>query len=84
VGIDPKRFSWKELRHTTASLMHRKGVPTLVIKDQLRHSSIKTTVDFYIGADLAYQREQIEKLTLNSGKIVGNEPRPNTDQIATA
>ena len=64
--------------------MHRKGVPALVIKDHLRHTNIKTTVDFYIGADVAYQREQIEKLTLNSGKIVGNEPKPNTDQIATA
>ena len=82
--IDPKKYSWKELRHTTASLMHRKGVPALVIKDQLRHSNIKTTVDFYIGADLGYQREQIEKLTLKSGKLVGNEPKPNTNQIATA
>jgi len=83
-GSDPKKYSWKELRHTTASLMHRKGVPALVIKDQLRHTSIKTTVDFYIGADLNYQREQNEKLNLNSGKIVGNEPKPNTNQIATA
>jgi hypothetical protein len=48
--------------------MHRKGVAALVIKDQLRHSNIKTTVDFYIGADMSYQREQIEKLRLNSGK----------------
>lgn len=29
VGIDTKRYSWKELRHTTASLMHRKGVPCI-------------------------------------------------------
>jgi len=66
-----RKYSWKELRHTTGSQMHRKGVSALVIKDQLRHSNIKTTVDFYIGADLGYQREQIEKLTLkweNSGK----------------
>ena len=68
LGIDPKRFSWKELRHTTASLMHRKGVPALAIKDQLRHTNIKTTVDFYIGSDVDYQREMIEKLILNSGK----------------
>ncbi len=67
-GIDAKRYSWKELRHTTGSLMHRKGVPTLVIKDQLRHTNMKTTVDFYIGQDMDYQREMIEKLILNSGK----------------
>ncbi|MGZ3568034.1 MAG: tyrosine-type recombinase/integrase, partial [Thermodesulfobacteriota bacterium] len=63
VGIDPKRYSWKEIRHTTGSLMHRKGVPALAIKDQLRHSDIRTTVDFYIGSDLEYQREQNEKLS---------------------
>ena len=67
-GIDTKHFSWKELRHTTASLRHRKGVPTLAIKDQLRHTNMKTTVDFYIGSDMSYRREQIEKLILNSGK----------------
>ena len=45
VGIDPQRYSWKELRHTTASLMHRKDVPALVIRDQLRHTNVKTAVD---------------------------------------
>jgi hypothetical protein len=64
--------------------MHRKGVPALAIKEQLRHTNIKTTVDFYIGADLAYQREQLEKLTLNSGKIVGNDHLQETRRIASA
>jgi integrase len=76
VEIDSQKYSWKDLRHTTASLMHRKGVPALVIKDQLRHTNIKTTIDFYIGADDDYQREQIEKLSLISGKIVGNDVFP--------
>jgi len=53
--------------------MHRRGVPALAIKDQLRRSNIKTTVDFYIGSDIGYQREQIEKLIFNSGKIVGKD-----------
>jgi len=53
--------------------MHPKGVPVLAIKDQLRHTNVKTTIDFYIGSDVRYQREQIEKLILNSGKKVGNE-----------
>jgi len=73
LGIDNKQYSWKELRHTTASLMHRKGVPTLAIKDQLRHTNVKTTIDFYIGSDTNYQREMIEKLVINSGKKVGNQ-----------
>jgi integrase len=84
VGIDSKKYSWKELRHTTASLMHRKGVPALAIKDQLRHTNIKTTVDFYIGSDVAYQREMIEKLILNSGKIVGKDEISISTQLPTA
>jgi integrase len=84
LGIDPKRFSWKESRHTTASLMHRKGVPALAIKDQLRHTNIKTTVDFYIGSDVDYQREMIEKLILNSGKIVENDRIAETAKLPTA
>ena len=42
--------------------MHRKGVPVLAIKDQLRHTSSKITESFYIGSDLNYQREMVEKL----------------------
>jgi len=84
LGIDTKQYSWKELRHTTASLMHRKGVPALVIKDQLRHTNVKTTVDFYIGSDVAYQREMIEKLILNSGKIVGKDESSIPAQLPTA
>jgi len=33
-------------------------VPTLAIKDQLRHTSVKTTIDFHIGLDEGYQREE--------------------------
>jgi integrase len=84
LGINTKQYSWKELRHTTASLMHRKGVPALVIKDQLRHTNVKTTVDFYIGSDVDYQREMIEKLILNSGKIVGKDEIPISNQLPTA
>ena len=83
-GIDSQRYSWKELRHTTASLMHRKGVPALVIKDQLRHTNVKTTVDFYIGQDVDYQREMIEKLILNSGKKVGKDESSKPAQLPTA
>jgi integrase len=84
LGIDTDQYSWKELRHTTASLMYRKGVPTLAIKDQLRHTDVKTTVDFYIGSDVGYQREQIEKLVLNMGKIVGKDETAASLQIPTA
>ncbi len=64
LGIDAKQYSWKEIRHTTASLMHLKGVASLAIKDQLRHTTVKTTEDFYIGSNVDYQRAQAEKLIL--------------------
>lgn len=66
VGIDTKKFSWKELRHTTGSLMHKKGVDPIAIKDQLRHGSVRTTERFYIGTDTEFQRAQAEKLSLNN------------------
>ena len=65
LGIDEKKYSLKEIRHTTGSLMNLKGVPPMAIKDQLRHASIKTTDDFYIGSDTEFQREQAEKLVFN-------------------
>src|SRR5512139_1071149 len=75
VGIDSRRYSWKELRHSTASQMHLKGVEVTAIKDQLRHSSSKTTENFYIGSDVSYQREQIEKLSNERfrGFLTGSE-----------
>ena len=84
LGIDTKKYSWKELRHTTASQMHLKGVEVTAIKDQLRHSSSKTTENFYIGSDVNYQREMIEKLILNSGKIVGKDGDSKNEQLPTA
>jgi integrase len=81
VGIEHRRYSWKELRDTTASLMHLKGSPLSAIKDQLRHTSSKMTENFYIGSDTRYQREQNEKLSNPHFKEVltglkGNSERP--------
>jgi integrase len=64
LGIDATQYSWKELRHTTGTLLHLKGADPLAIKDQLRHTTVKTTEDFYIGSDVEYQRQQNEKLVL--------------------
>ena len=82
--IDTKKYSWKEIRHTTASIMNLKGSPPLAIRDQLRHTSVKTTEGFYIGSDIEYQRAQAERLALNSGKIVEIEDIIGTGSIASA
>ena len=64
LGIPTDQFSFKELRHTTASIMNIKGSDPMAIKDQLRHTDFKTTQNFYIGTDVKYQREQLQKITL--------------------
>ena len=64
LGIDAERFSWKDIRHTTATLLHLKGADTMAIKDQLRHATMQTTENFYIGSDVEYQRSQIQRLSL--------------------
>ena len=64
--------------------MYRKGVPALAIKDQLRHTNIKTTIDFYIGSDVDYQRKIIEKLILSSGKIVEEDGISKPAQLPSA
>ncbi len=80
VGIDTEKYSWKEIRHTTGSIMNLKGGDPMAIKDQLRHTDFKTTQNFYIGSDVEHQRAQNEKLTLNSGKTVGKrDQRENKD-----
>jgi len=84
LGIDTEKYSWKEIRHTTASIMNLKGSPPMAIRDQLRHTSVKTTEGYYIGSDLGFQREQVEKLILNSGKIVGKEESVPNGQLPTA
>lgn len=64
IGVDPKDYAPKEIRHTTGTLMYLKGAPVKAIADQLRHEDQKTTMDFYIGTDRDYQRSQNELLTL--------------------
>jgi integrase len=62
--IDADKFSWKDIRHTTGTLLHLKGADPLAIKEQLRHTAIQTTENFYIGSDVEYQRSQIQRLSL--------------------
>ncbi len=66
LGNDTKKYSWKEIRHTTGSLMNLRGADPLAIKDQLRHTRLSTTEDFYIWSDIEYQGEQAEKLVLEN------------------
>ena len=84
IGLNPNEYSCKELRHTTGTLMHKKGVPVDDIATQLRHSSTRTTNNFYIGADHDYQRQMAERLVFTSGKIVGRDEISESGQLPSA
>jgi integrase len=66
IGVDPKDYAPKEIRHTTGTLMYLRGAQVKAIADQLRHDDQKTTTDFYIGADPDYQRSQNELLVIQN------------------
>ncbi len=63
IGKDGKGWNFHTLRHSTGTNLYLKGVPPNAIKDQLRHSDIRVTTDYYIGYDSDYQKAQIEKLS---------------------
>jgi integrase len=63
IGKNEKGWNFHTLRHTTGTQLYLKGVPVIAIKDQLRHSDIRVTTDYYVGCDSEYQKAQIEKLS---------------------
>jgi integrase len=56
------RIRFHDLRHSTASLLIRLGVPSKIVSDILGHSSIEVTNDTYTHIEPALQREAIREL----------------------
>jgi integrase len=46
------RVTMKNLRHSFANVLKAQGVSPYVIAMLMRHSSVKTTEDFYFDADM--------------------------------
>jgi site-specific recombinase XerD len=85
IGKNGKGWNFHTLRHTTGTQLHLKGADLIALKDQSRHSDIRTTTDFYVGNDLEYQKSQIERLSKESfrelflnGLKVDGKPVKNT------
>lgn len=51
-----------DLRHTVATLLLEKGEPLQYVQQQLRHRSIRTTVDEYGHLEPGYNRRAVDKL----------------------
>jgi hypothetical protein len=56
----------------------------MAMKDHLRHTTVKTTENFYIGSDIEYQHKQNERLVINSGNIVEKWNIGQNGDIVTA
>ena len=65
-------FGVHDLRHTSASLLIREGLPGKVIQERLGHSSIKTTLDTYGHLFEGMDRDAADLLDAGArGVIVG-------------
>jgi len=58
----PRPFTFHGLRHTTASLLARAGVPIHILQRILRHRSIETTIKRYVHLYDGELREAFAKL----------------------
>lgn len=58
-----RRIPFKNLRHTTASLLVALGVPLRIIAEILGHSTIRLTADTYSDVGVEIQREAMSKLS---------------------
>jgi integrase len=61
------------LRHTFASLLIQNGESLAYVKDQLGHTSIKTTVDIHGHLVPGANRQAVSRLPSINGNSVQNE-----------
>jgi len=80
IGKNEKGWNFHTLRHTTGTQLYLKGVPAIAIKDQLRHSDIRVTTDYYVGCDSEYQKAQIEKLSNGYFRDFLKSPEVNSEK----
>lgn len=55
-----KRFTSKQLRHTYATMLYFSETDVLVAKEQLGHSKVSTTLDFYCHLDEKFKKRNIK------------------------
>jgi hypothetical protein len=77
----PKRTRFHDLRHTTATLLLKEGVPMGVVQKILRHSDIKVTEGIYSHLDDEDVKKGLAKMPLTRGGLghAGLPPRARDD-----
>jgi excisionase family DNA binding protein len=68
----PRHVRFHDLRHTTATLLLKEGVPLATVQKILRHSDPELTAETYGHLDLEDMRRRLERLTFE-------EPRSPPD-----
>lgn len=58
----PRKMKFHELRHSTATLLLRMGVPMAVVQRILRHAKIALTVELYGHLDIGDMREAMNRM----------------------
>jgi integrase len=62
VAAGVPRITWHSLRHTHATLLAAQGEPVKTIQSQLRHSTVRLSLELYTHQIPSSQREAVERL----------------------
>ncbi len=71
----PRHVRFHDLRHTTATLLLKEGVPLAVVQKVLRHSDPKLTSEIYGHLELADVRRGLERLDFGPAALPVPAPR---------
>jgi integrase len=72
----PRHVRFHDLRHTTATLLLKEGVPLAVVQRIMRHSDPELTAEIYGHLDVDDMRRGLDRLTFEDGPPTPITPGP--------
>jgi len=72
----PRHVRFHDLRHTTATLLLKEGVPLAVVQRVMRHSDPALTAEIYGHLDLEDMRRGLDRLTFEEEQAPPEGPGP--------
>ena len=80
----PRHVRFPDLRHSTATLLLKEGVPLAVVQKVLRHSDPKLTSEIYGHLELADVRRGLERLDFGPSTLPAPAVAPRARLVANA
>ena len=77
----PRHLTFKDLRHTTATLLLKAGAPLATVQRLLRHSDPKLTAMIYGHLETDDLRRGLERLKLTGGPVSCRQPQPPSPDL---